>query len=83
MSHQSNNDKEFIIDLTKKSPWILCDELENHLHIGSMRPHDIQIDAVDRLIDDIFACINDHHLPISMYKTIGTMTFQLLMLLGV
>lgn len=72
----------FEIDLAKKTPWIVFNELQCCLHIASLTPDKIDYDNIIKMTDEIHSCVNDHRLPETMYKTTGTMTLHLLMLLG-
>lgn len=72
----------FEIDLAKKTPWIVFNELQFRLHLASWTPDRINYGDILQMTDDIQSCVNDHRLPDTMYKTTGIMTLHLLMLLG-
>lgn len=72
----------FEIDLAKKTPWIVFNELQYCLHIASLTPDKIDYGDIIKMTDEIQSCVNDHRLPETIYKTIGIMTVHLLMLLG-
>ncbi|XP_055295120.1 protein disks lost [Sitodiplosis mosellana] len=69
------------IDLTKRPPWQTFDELQCKLHQLSMYPAQINSDDVNKICWEIGKCITEHVLPDPMYKTIGDMSVQLVLLL--
>lgn len=73
---------ELKIDLTKRPPWQVMDELQCKLHQLSMFPDQVHTNDIDKILTEIQNCVMQHVLPDSMYKTIGVMTVHLQLLLG-
>lgn len=79
MQPQMENTLE--IDLTKRPPWQMFDELQCKLHQLSMYPEQIKRDDIEKILQEIENCVQQHVLPDSMHKTIGMMTVHLILLL--
>lgn len=81
LSMQPQMENNLKIDLTKRPPWKVFDELQCKLHQLSMHPEQMPIDDIEKFLTEIQNCVMQHVLPDSMHKTIGTMTVHLLLLL--
>lgn len=81
-TNQTTSTTTFEIDLTKRSPWQVLDELQFNLHMASITPYRVTIDAIETLMDDLYSCVIDHRLLDAMCRSIGTMAIYLLQLLG-
>lgn len=80
--NQPQMENTFEIDLSKRPPWKMFDELQCKLHQLSMYPERVQNDDIDEILTEIQKCITEHVLPDSMYKTIGVTTVHLILLLS-
>lgn len=82
MSSTNDFDNKFDINLNAITAWKSFEDLQQQLHIASMRPDALNTSNIIITVDNLIQTIGSNSLPSTMYRINGSMVLQLVMLMS-